>query len=115
MKRCPQCLFIYPESDSRCDFDNTPLVVVDEAELESATSGARAPAPAKKKRAAASKKPSAPSKKSSRKKSTAVAAVVGLVFGLGGFLAYSNVISRAGEVAEIPPVAIVAPFVTPFT
>lgn len=115
MKRCPQCLFIYPESDSSCDFDNTPLVVVDDAELESATSGTSTPAPVKNKRASASKKPSAGSKKSSRKKSTAVAAVVGLVFGLGGFFAYSNVISRAGEVAEIPPVEIVAPFVTPFT
>lgn len=115
MKRCPQCLFIYPESDSSCDFDNTPLVVVDEAELESATSGTSTPAPAKKKRASASKKSSASSKKSSRKKSTVVAAVVGLVFGLGGFFAYSNVISRTREVAEIPPVAIVAPVVTPFT
>ena len=37
MKRCPQCLFIYPESDARCDFDNTPLVVVDDAEIDSAT------------------------------------------------------------------------------
>jgi len=113
MKRCPQCLFIYPESDSRCDFDNTPLVVVDDAELESATSGTSTPAPAKKKRASVSKKPSAGSKKSSRKKSTALAAIVGLVFGLAGFFAYSNVISQADEVAEIPPVAIVAPLVTP--
>lgn len=38
MKRCPECLFIYPDSDSRCDFDNTPLVVADEAEIEAATS-----------------------------------------------------------------------------
>ena len=37
MKRCPQCLFLYPESDERCDFDNTPLEVVDEAEIEAAT------------------------------------------------------------------------------
>jgi len=36
MKRCPQCLIIYPDSDARCDFDNTPLVVVDEAELAAA-------------------------------------------------------------------------------
>ena len=34
MKRCPQCLFIYPDSDARCDFDNTPLVAVDDAELD---------------------------------------------------------------------------------
>ncbi len=37
MKRCPQCLFIYPESDERCDFDQTPLVVVDDSEIDSAT------------------------------------------------------------------------------
>ena len=36
MKRCPQCLFIYPESDEQCDFDNTPLVVVNDSEIEAA-------------------------------------------------------------------------------
>ncbi len=35
MKRCPQCLFIYPESDQRCDFDQTPLVSVDDSEIDS--------------------------------------------------------------------------------
>ena len=34
MKRCPQCLFIYPESDERCDFDQTPLVVVADSEID---------------------------------------------------------------------------------
>jgi hypothetical protein len=37
MKRCPQCLFIYPESDQRCDFDNTPLVAVDDSEIDAVT------------------------------------------------------------------------------
>ncbi|HET9525858.1 MAG TPA: hypothetical protein VFO99_06815 [Pyrinomonadaceae bacterium] len=37
MKRCPQCLFIYPESDLRCDFDQTPLVVVDDSVIDAAT------------------------------------------------------------------------------
>lgn len=36
MKRCPECLFIYPESDERCDFDQTPLVVVDDSEIDAA-------------------------------------------------------------------------------
>jgi hypothetical protein len=36
MKRCPQCLFIYPESDQRCDFDQTPLVVVADSEIDAA-------------------------------------------------------------------------------
>ena len=37
MKRCPQCLFLYPETDERCDFDQTLLEVVDDAEVEAAT------------------------------------------------------------------------------
>ena len=37
MKRCPECLFLYPDSDERCDFDKTLLEVVDEAEIEAAT------------------------------------------------------------------------------
>ena len=37
MKRCPQCLFIYPESDQRCDFDQTPLVVVADSEIDGVT------------------------------------------------------------------------------
>jgi len=37
MKRCPQCLFLYPDSDEKCDFDQTPLEVVDDSALESAT------------------------------------------------------------------------------
>ena len=41
MKRCPQCLFLYPESDVRCDFDQTPLEVVDDAEVDRATQPAR--------------------------------------------------------------------------
>lgn len=117
MKRCPQCLFIYPESDTRCDFDNTMLVVIDDAEIESTMSPAPSapPAPAKKKRVSASKKRSAGSKKSSRKKGTAITAGVGLVFGLISFFIYYNLNSRADEVAEIPPVASVsmAPVVVP--
>lgn len=41
MKRCPQCLFLYPESDERCDFDKTTLEVVTEAEIEVATRAAK--------------------------------------------------------------------------
>jgi hypothetical protein len=37
MKRCPQCLFLYPDSDVRCDFDQTSLEVVDDAEVDRAT------------------------------------------------------------------------------
>ena len=41
MKRCPQCLFLYPDSDERCDFDKTPLEVVDDAAVDAATSRAQ--------------------------------------------------------------------------
>ena len=95
MKRCPQCLFIYPDSDSRCDFDNTPLVVVDEAELDAATG--QVPAPAKKKRA--------PRKR--QRKVTAIVAVVALMLSVGAFLGYYSFALANQETAEIAPVAIV--------
>lgn len=108
MKRCPQCLFIYPESDTRCDFDNTSLVVVDDAEIESATSQAPAPVAAKKKRAAGSKKVS-------RKKGKAISAAAALVFGLAGFFVYFRLSQSVETVAEIAPVASasVTPVVAP--
>src|SRR5215510_3854615 len=36
MKRCPQCLFLYPVSDEHCDFDKTPLEDVDDSALDAA-------------------------------------------------------------------------------
>ena len=36
MKRCPECLFLYPDSDEKCDFDQTTLEVVDDSALEPA-------------------------------------------------------------------------------
>ena len=36
MKRCPQCLFLYPDSDEQCDFDQTLLESVDDSALEPA-------------------------------------------------------------------------------
>lgn len=41
MKRCPQCLFLYPESDENCDFDQTPLELLDDAEIDRATNPAK--------------------------------------------------------------------------
>ncbi|HEU4933180.1 MAG TPA: hypothetical protein VFT48_13950, partial [Pyrinomonadaceae bacterium] len=37
MKRCPQCLFLFPDSDEKCDFDQTALEVVDDSAVESAS------------------------------------------------------------------------------
>lgn len=119
MKRCPQCLFIYPESDTRCDFDNTALVDVDDAEIDFATS-AKAPAPpatAKKKRSAgtSSKKRPSGTKKGARKKGTAITAVVGLICGVAGFWVYFSLGQPSESVAEVPAVAsvIVTPLVAP--
>jgi hypothetical protein len=41
MKRCPQCLFIFPDSDSTCDFDQTPLEHVDDATIDAAARPAK--------------------------------------------------------------------------
>jgi len=36
MKRCPQCQFIYPNSDEWCDFDHTPLESIGDELVEAA-------------------------------------------------------------------------------
>ncbi len=36
MKRCPQCKFIYLDTDEVCDLDGTPLVHVTDAEVDAA-------------------------------------------------------------------------------
>jgi len=89
MKRCPECLFIYPDSDTRCDFDNTPLVVVDEAELEAATTRHKPP----RKRKPATKKRS--------RKVTALTAVVGLILGIAAFVVYHRLTHRTQHTAEL--------------
>ena len=71
MKRCPQCLFLYPDSDQTCDFDKTLLESIDEAEIEAATS-----------------------KVSKRKVAPFVAAVV-LILGVLVFAVYYGVSQRA--------------------
>jgi hypothetical protein len=39
MKRCPQCKFIYLDTDDLCDLDGTPLVHVTDAEVDAVASG----------------------------------------------------------------------------
>lgn len=93
MKRCPQCLFIYPDSDTRCDFDSTPLVVVDEAELDAATGAAQPP----------TKKKRAPRKR--KGKVTAIVAVVGVMLGVVSFLGFYSLSGAGQDPPEIAPVA----------
>jgi hypothetical protein len=99
MKRCPQCLFLYPDADERCDFDQTALEVVDEAEIEAATG----------------------SSQSSRRKSRAlpVAAAVALMLGVLVFAIYYGISQRARKIStaiETPdtvvPVAPLQPVTT---
>jgi hypothetical protein len=86
MKRCPQCLFLYPESDERCDFDNTPLEVLDEAEIEAATG----------------------SKKSGRRKVVPLAAAVGLLLGVLMFAIYYSV-GQFGRKTSAAPITVASP------
>ena len=44
MKRCPQCQFIYPDSDSVCDFDQSTLVNAAESEIAAITNTPERPA-----------------------------------------------------------------------
>ena len=98
MKRCPQCLFLYPESDERCDFDKTLLEVVDDAEIEAATR---------------------PSKSSSRpRRILPIVAAVCLLLGVFVFAIYYAVSRQSRKAAAAPltsstPVPVATPQSTP--
>ena len=83
MKRCPECLFLYPDSDERCDFDKTLLEVVDDAEIEAAT------------------RPSKSSKRPRRVLPIVVAAV-GLLLGVIMFAIYYAVSHQTQNAAAAP-------------
>jgi hypothetical protein len=76
MKRCPQCLFLYPESDVRCDFDQTPLEIIDDAEIDRATN------------------PSKPSRKA-----IPLAVFVALIISIIGFAIYYGLTHRTRKTA----------------
>ena len=75
MKRCPQCLFLYPDSDEHCDFDKTPLEVVDDSALEAATS------------------------RPTRRRSLPIAAAIGVLLGLLAFAIYFAVSYKTRKAA----------------
>ena len=86
MKRCPQCLFLYPDSDERCDFDKTALEVVSEDEIDAVTS------------------------KNSKRKVVPIVAAVGLILGVLAFAIYYAVNQyTSNNSATIPAPNIVAP------
>lgn len=89
MKRCPQCLFLYPDSDESCDFDKTPLEVVDEAAIDAATNPTRA---------------------GRRQKTLPIALAGGLIFGVLLFAIYYGVSQYARKTsAAIQSPATVVP------
>src|SRR5687767_13684874 len=94
MKRCPQCLFLYPESDERCDFDETPLEVVDDAEVEAATRPAKT-----------SKRP---------RRVLPIVAAVGLLLGVFVFAIYYAVSHQTQKATAAPqssstPISVATP------
>src|SRR5918996_1316503 len=90
MKRCPQCLFLYPDSDERCDFDKTALEVVSEAEIDAATS------------------------KTPKRKVVPIVAAVGLILGVLAFAIYYAVNQyTSNNSAAIPALNVVAPVPLP--
>src|SRR5215212_5215211 len=89
MKRCPQCLFLFPDSDSQCDFDQTPLEHVDEATVEAAT---RPP----------------------KRRTLPIAAAIGLMLGVLVFALYYGLSRQPQKVSATPqPTATVEPVVAP--
>jgi len=129
MKRCPNCLFIYPDSDTRCDFDGTPLVEADEAELEPATTTKPNQATKPKRRSTTHKpssnnpetKPKRSAKKRARK-TTALTAVAILFFAVAAFVIYyrashrHNLATTATQnIAQLPapPITSVQQIATP--
>ena len=98
MKRCPQCLFLYPESDERCDFDQTQLELINDAEIDAATHPRK-------------------------KRTLPIAAVVGLILGVlifGVYYGVSRQMRRAAidreetvQSASEPTPPVVAPSPSP--
>ncbi|HKN83928.1 MAG TPA: hypothetical protein VJW17_10840 [Pyrinomonadaceae bacterium] len=87
MKRCPQCLFLYPESDVVCDFDQTPLEIIDDAEIDRATNRSK-----------------------SRSKALPVAVLIGLIVGVIGFAMYYGLNQQTRKTAaEIQPALVTQP------
>ena len=80
MKRCPQCLFLYPDTDEYCDFDKTALEAVDDSALEAATSPKR-----------------------KRRRVLLIAAAVTLILGLLAFAVYYGLNQRLQQTSAATP------------
>ena len=93
MKRCPQCSFLYLDTDEVCDLDGTPLIQVNDSEVEGSTAPIPAAVPLK-------------SEKPGSRKGLILTAVGGLLIGVVivfGYLAIAR--GRAPQVQPPQPVA----------
>ena len=79
MKRCPQCLFIFPDSDSKCDFDQTPLEHVDDATIDAAA-------------------------RTAKRRALPIAAAIGLMLGIVVFAIYYGLSRQPTAAATEAPV-----------
>jgi hypothetical protein len=103
MKRCPQCEFIYPDSDKVCDFDRTTLVEATESEIAQITNTPERP---KLSDLAATHSQNF----ESRKKGMAlpIAAASGLILGIAIISGYFTLqhLANSQAVAQIEPLAV---------
>jgi hypothetical protein len=109
MKRCPQCQFIYPDSDELCDFDKTPLAFAAESEIEEATHPVQRPALSE---LAAAHSTAIATRRT--RKTLPIAAGLGLMLGLAMFIVYYGLSTRvapapAAQSATALPTQSVAP------
>lgn len=98
MKRCPQCSFLYLDTDEVCDLDATPLIQVNDAEVERATAPTPAAVPPQ-------------SRKSSGRKGLIITAVGGLLLGVIVVFGYLRVSRRPAP--QMPPTQSIAQMATP--
>jgi hypothetical protein len=95
MKRCPQCSFLYLDTDEVCDLDGTPLIQVNDAEVEGSTAPIAAPPPQ--------------SEKAGSQKGLIFTAVGGLLIGVVIVFGYMGLARRrAPQEQPTQPVAQVA-------
>jgi hypothetical protein len=102
MKRCPQCEFIYPDSDTVCDFDGTTLVEATESEIAQITNTPERP---KLSDLAATHSQNFESRKS---KALPIAAASGLILGIAiisGYLTIQHLLDPQA-VAQIEPLTV---------
>lgn len=96
MKRCPQCSFLYLDTDQVCDLDGTPLIHVNDAEVE----GSTAPLPT-----------ATPPEKSRSRKGLIFTAVGGLLLGVVVVVGYLAATRRPAP--QIPAAQQIAQVATP--